>query len=107
MNNLTNVPTVLPDCLPQALEGLVAPSYGADHSPDKDVHVVQKRSQAKAKGKAQAVVSKPYARQLLDKAPNEGPGPSTDTLHFNGLITPSYVAASSSFCSWRMILIYT
>ncbi|KAJ9066140.1 hypothetical protein DSO57_1012539 [Entomophthora muscae] len=35
MNNPTNVPTVLPDCLPQAPEGLVAPSYDADHSPDK------------------------------------------------------------------------
>ncbi|KAJ9068671.1 hypothetical protein DSO57_1026374 [Entomophthora muscae] len=106
MNNPTNVPTVPPDCLPQALEGPVAPFYGADHSPDKaelfvpdvsysgnalycviveDVHVVQTRSQAKAKGKAQAVVSKPYTRQLLDKAPNEGPGPSTDTLHLKGV----------------------
>ncbi|KAJ9070814.1 hypothetical protein DSO57_1003676 [Entomophthora muscae] len=69
MNNPTNVPTVPPDLLPQALEGPVAPSYGADHSPDmvelfvpdigysgnalhciivEDVHVVQTRSQAKA-----------------------------------------------------------
>ncbi|KAJ9089117.1 DNA damage-inducible protein 1 [Entomophthora muscae] len=105
MNNPTNVPTVLPDRLLQALEGPVAPSYSADHSPDKselfvpdgysgnalhhiivqDVHVVQTRSQAKAEGKAQAVVSKPYTRQLLDKAPNEGPGPSTNTLHRKGV----------------------
>ncbi|KAJ9076293.1 hypothetical protein DSO57_1027703 [Entomophthora muscae] len=106
MNNPTNIPTFPPDCLLQAPEGLVAPPYGADHSPDKvelfildvgysvnalhaviveDVHVVQTCSQAKAKGKAQAVVSKPYARQLLDKAPNEGPGPSTDTLHLKGV----------------------
>ncbi|KAJ9071602.1 hypothetical protein DSO57_1038226 [Entomophthora muscae] len=35
MNNPINVPTVLPDCLPQALEGPVAQSYDADHSPDK------------------------------------------------------------------------
>ncbi|KAJ9079835.1 hypothetical protein DSO57_1031491 [Entomophthora muscae] len=91
MNNPTNVPTVLPDCLPQALEGPAAPFYGADHSPDKaelfvsdvgysanalhcviveDVHVVQTRSQEKAKGEVQVVISKPYARQLLDKAPN-------------------------------------
>ncbi|KAJ9056748.1 hypothetical protein DSO57_1029769 [Entomophthora muscae] len=83
----------------------LSPSYGADHSPDKaelffpdvsysgnalhcviveDVHVVQTRSQAKAEGKAQVVVSKTYARQLLDKAPNEGPGPSTDTSHLKG-----------------------
>ncbi|KAJ9071119.1 hypothetical protein DSO57_1000792 [Entomophthora muscae] len=82
MNNPANVPTVPPDCLPQALEGPAAPSYGADHSSDKeelfvpdvgysgnalhcviveDVHVVQRRSQAKAKGKAQVVVSKTYA----------------------------------------------
>ncbi|KAJ9078756.1 hypothetical protein DSO57_1003614 [Entomophthora muscae] len=81
MNNPTNVPTVPPDHLPQALEGLAAPSYGADHSPDKadlfvpdvgysgnalhcviveDIHVVQTCSQVKAKCKAQAVVSKPY-----------------------------------------------
>ncbi|KAJ9079588.1 hypothetical protein DSO57_1033902 [Entomophthora muscae] len=106
MNNPTNVPTVPPDCLLQASEGPAAPSYSADHSPDKaelfvpdvsysgnalhcviveDVHVVQTCSQAKAKGKAQAVVSKPYARQLLDKAPDEGPGPSTDTSHLKGV----------------------
>ncbi|KAJ9066023.1 hypothetical protein DSO57_1013681 [Entomophthora muscae] len=106
MNNPTNVPTVLPDRLLQAPEGPVAPPYNADHSLDKaelfvldigysgnalhpviveDVHVVQTHSQVKAKGKAQAVVSKPYARQLLDKAPNEGPGPSTDTLHLKGV----------------------
>ncbi|KAJ9051730.1 DNA damage-inducible protein 1 [Entomophthora muscae] len=106
MNNPTNVPTVLPNCLPQAPEGLVAPSYGADHSPDKaelfvpdvgysgnalhcviveDVHLVQTRSQAKAEGKAQEVVSKPYVRQLLDKVSNEGPGPSTDTSHLKGV----------------------
>ncbi|KAJ9068397.1 hypothetical protein DSO57_1029125 [Entomophthora muscae] len=106
MNNPTNVPTVPPDCPLQAPEGPAAPSYSADHSPDKaelfvpdvgysgnalhcviveDVHVVQTHSQAKAKGKAQAVVSKPYARQLLDKAPDEGPGPSTDTLHLKGV----------------------
>ncbi|KAJ9059585.1 hypothetical protein DSO57_1000548 [Entomophthora muscae] len=106
MNNPTNVPTALPDCLPQALEGPVAPSYGADHSPDKaelffpdvgysgnalhcviveDIHVVQTLSQAKAEGEAQAVVSKPYAHQLLDKAPDEGPGPSTDTSHLKGV----------------------
>ncbi|KAJ9068331.1 hypothetical protein DSO57_1029795 [Entomophthora muscae] len=102
INNLINVLTVLPDRLPQAPEGPVASLYGADHSPDKDelfvpdigysgnalhcvivedVHIVQTHSQARAKGKAQAVVSKPYTRQLLDKAPNEGPCPSTDTLH--------------------------
>ncbi|KAJ9067104.1 hypothetical protein DSO57_1003017 [Entomophthora muscae] len=90
IDNPTNVPTVPPDCLPQASEGLVAPPYSADHSPDKaelfvpdvgysgnalhcviveDVHLVQTRSQAKAKGKAQAVVSKLYARQLLEKPP--------------------------------------
>ncbi|KAJ9055770.1 hypothetical protein DSO57_1000628 [Entomophthora muscae] len=90
----------------QAPEGPVAPPYSADHSLDKadlfapdvgysgnalhrviveDVHVVQTRSQAKAKGKAQAVVSKPYACQLLDKAPNEGSGPSIDTLHLKGV----------------------
>ncbi|KAJ9084728.1 hypothetical protein DSO57_1021232 [Entomophthora muscae] len=106
MNNPTNVPTILPDRLLQAPEGLVAPPYSADHSPDKaeifvpdvgysgnalncfivkDVYVVQTHSQAKAKGKAQAVVSKPYARQLLDKAPEKGPGPSTDTLHLKGV----------------------
>ncbi|KAJ9053795.1 hypothetical protein DSO57_1020636 [Entomophthora muscae] len=102
----TNVPTVPPDFLLQAPEGLVAPPYGADHSPDKaklfvpnfsysgnalhriiveDVHVVQTNSQAKAKGKAQVVVYKPYTCQLLDKAPNEGPGPSTDTSHLKGV----------------------
>ncbi|KAJ9089674.1 hypothetical protein DSO57_1010377 [Entomophthora muscae] len=80
MNNPINVPTVLPDCLPQAPEGPVASPYRAGHSPDKvelfvldvgysgnalhrviveDVHVVQTRSQAKAKGKAQVVVSSP------------------------------------------------
>ncbi|KAJ9085599.1 hypothetical protein DSO57_1012397 [Entomophthora muscae] len=106
MNNPINVPTVPPDRLLQALEGPVAPSYGADHSPDKaelfvpdvsysgnalhcviveDVHVVQTRSQAKAKGKAQAVFSKPYSHQLLDKAPDECPGPSTDTFHLKGV----------------------
>ncbi|KAJ9060269.1 hypothetical protein DSO57_1032682 [Entomophthora muscae] len=106
MNNPTNVPTILPNRPSQAPEGPAAPSHGADHSPDKaelfvpdvsysgnalhcviveDVHVVQTRSQAKVKGKAQAVVSKPYARQLLDKAPDEGPGPSTDTLHLKGV----------------------
>ncbi|KAJ9054525.1 hypothetical protein DSO57_1013398 [Entomophthora muscae] len=105
-NNLTNVLTVLPDRLPQAPERPVAPPYGADHFPDKaelfvldvdysgnalhhviveDVHLVQTRSQAKAKGKAQVVVSKPYARQLLEKSPNKGPGPSTDTLHLKGV----------------------
>ncbi|KAJ9052072.1 hypothetical protein DSO57_1037813 [Entomophthora muscae] len=99
-------PTVLPDCLLQALEGPVAPSYSADHSPDKaelfipdvgysgnalhcviveDVHIVKTCSQAKAEGKAQVVVSKPYARQLLDKAPDEGPGPSTETLQLKGV----------------------
>ncbi|KAJ9061901.1 hypothetical protein DSO57_1016135 [Entomophthora muscae] len=88
MNNPTNVPTVPPDRLPQAPEGLVAPPHGADHSPYKaelfvpevgysgnalhrviveDVHVVQTRSKANAKGKAQVVVSKPYTRQLLTK----------------------------------------
>ncbi|KAJ9087427.1 hypothetical protein DSO57_1033475 [Entomophthora muscae] len=102
-------PHCLPDRPSQAPEGPAAPSYGADHSPDKaelfvpevgysgnalhcviveDVHVVQTCSQAKAKGKAQAVVSKPYARQLLDKAPDEGPGPSTDTLHLKGVTSP-------------------
>ncbi|KAJ9078011.1 hypothetical protein DSO57_1011058 [Entomophthora muscae] len=102
IDNPINVPTVLPDCLLQATEGSIAPPYSADHSPDKveiffpdigysgnalhcviveDVHVVQTRSQSKAKGKAQAVVSKPYTHQLLDKAPNEGPGPSADTSH--------------------------
>ncbi|KAJ9077671.1 hypothetical protein DSO57_1014482 [Entomophthora muscae] len=106
MNNPINVPTVPPDCIPQALEGSVAPPYGADNSPDKaelfvldvgysgnalhcgiveDVHVVQTHSQAKAKGKYQAIVSKPYTCQLLDKAPNEVPGPSTDTLHLKGV----------------------
>ncbi|KAJ9085704.1 hypothetical protein DSO57_1011406 [Entomophthora muscae] len=35
MNNPTNVPTIPPDCLPQAPEGPVAPLYSADHSPDK------------------------------------------------------------------------
>ncbi|KAJ9085959.1 hypothetical protein DSO57_1009009 [Entomophthora muscae] len=105
MNNPTNVPTVPPDCPLQAPEGLAAPSYSADHSPSKaelfvpdvgysgnalhcviveDVHVVQTRSQTNAKDKAQAVVSKPYTRQLIDKAPNEGFGPSTDTLHLKG-----------------------
>ncbi|KAJ9052494.1 hypothetical protein DSO57_1033567 [Entomophthora muscae] len=102
----TNVPTVPPERPLQAPEGSAAPSYGADHSPDKaelfvpdvgysgdalhcviveDVHIVQTRSQAKAKGKAQAVDSKPYAHQLLDKAPDEGPGPSTDTSHLKGV----------------------
>ncbi|KAJ9086527.1 hypothetical protein DSO57_1003079 [Entomophthora muscae] len=106
IDNPTNVPTILPDCLLQAPEGPVARPYGADHSPDKaelfvpdvgysgnalhhviveDVHVVQTHSQAKAKGKAQAVVSKPYVCQLLEKAPNEGPGPSTDTSHLKGV----------------------
>ncbi|KAJ9086004.1 hypothetical protein DSO57_1008519 [Entomophthora muscae] len=106
IDNPNNVPTVPPERLPQAPEGLVAPPYDADYSPDKaelfvpdvsysgnalhrviveDVHIVQTRSQARAKGKAQAVVSKPYARQLLDKAPDKGPGPSTDTLHLKGV----------------------
>ncbi|KAJ9077519.1 hypothetical protein DSO57_1015921 [Entomophthora muscae] len=106
LDNPTNVPTVPPDRQPQAPEGPVAPPYGADHSPDKaelffpdvgysgnalhrviveDIYVVQTRSQAKAKGKAQEVVSKPYACQLLYKAPDEGPGPSTDTLHLKGV----------------------
>ncbi|KAJ9082818.1 hypothetical protein DSO57_1000803 [Entomophthora muscae] len=106
MNNHTNVSTVPLDHLLQAPEGPVAPPYGADHSPDKaelfvldvsysgnslhcviveDVHLVQTHSQAKAKGKAQVVVSKPYARQLLEKAPNKGPGPSTDTSHLKGV----------------------
>ncbi|KAJ9074245.1 hypothetical protein DSO57_1008509 [Entomophthora muscae] len=106
MKSPTNVPNVPPDCLLQAPEGPVAPPYSADHSPDKaelfvpdvsysgntlhhviveDIHVVQTCSQEKAKGKAQAVVSKTYARQLLDKAPNEGPGPSNDTLYLKGI----------------------
>ncbi|KAJ9089562.1 hypothetical protein DSO57_1011617 [Entomophthora muscae] len=106
MNNLTNIPTILPDCLLQAPEGLVAPPYGADHSPDKvelfvldvgysgnslhrvideDIHVVQTCSQPKAKGEAQVVVYKPYTHQLLEKAPNEGPGPSTDILRLKGV----------------------
>ncbi|KAJ9059535.1 DNA damage-inducible protein 1 [Entomophthora muscae] len=106
MNNPTNIPTAPPDCLLQAPEGPVAPPYSADHSPYKvelfspdvgysgnalhcviveDVHLVQTRNQAKAKGKAQAVVSKLYARQLLYKAPNEGPGPSTDTSNLKGV----------------------
>ncbi|KAJ9089243.1 hypothetical protein DSO57_1014994 [Entomophthora muscae] len=50
-----------------------------------DIHIVQTRSQARAKGKAQEVVSKPYAYQLLDKTPEKGPGPSTDTLHLKGV----------------------
>ncbi|KAJ9084794.1 hypothetical protein DSO57_1020598 [Entomophthora muscae] len=89
-NNPINVPNVLPDGLPQAPDEHVEPPSGANHISDKaekclhcviveDAHIVQTRSQARAKGKAQAVVSKPYARQLLDKAPDEGPGPSTDT----------------------------
>ncbi|KAJ9053609.1 hypothetical protein DSO57_1022626 [Entomophthora muscae] len=92
IDNPTNVPTVPPDCLPQAPEGQVVPPYSANHLLDKaelfvpdisysgnalhhviveDVHIVQTRSQARAKGKAQPVVSKPYARQLLDKAPQK------------------------------------
>ncbi|KAJ9059292.1 hypothetical protein DSO57_1003909 [Entomophthora muscae] len=92
VNIPTNVPTVPPERLLQAPEGLVAPSYSADHSPYKaelfvpdvrysgnalhcviveEVHVVQTHSQEKAKGEAQTVVSKPYARQLLDKAPTK------------------------------------
>ncbi|KAJ9065024.1 hypothetical protein DSO57_1024221 [Entomophthora muscae] len=87
-------------------EGQVVPPYGTDHSPDKaelfvpdidysgnalhcviveDIHIVQKHNQARDKGKAQAVVPKPYARQLLDKAPNKGPSPSTDTSHLKGV----------------------
>ncbi|KAJ9067910.1 hypothetical protein DSO57_1034132 [Entomophthora muscae] len=106
IDNPTNVPTVLPDCLPQAPEGQVVPPYVVDHSPDKkelfvpdisysgnalhrviveDVHVVQTCSQARAEDKAQAVVSKPYACQLLDKAPDKGPSPSTDTSHLKGV----------------------
>ncbi|KAJ9060601.1 hypothetical protein DSO57_1029040 [Entomophthora muscae] len=50
-----------------------------------DVYTVQTRSQAMAKGEAQAIVSKPYSHQLLDKAPDKGPGPSTDTLHLKGV----------------------
>ncbi|KAJ9067352.1 hypothetical protein DSO57_1000264 [Entomophthora muscae] len=94
INNPTNVPNGLPDCLPPASERQIAPPDGADHSPDKadlfipdtgysgnalhcviveDIHVVQTHSQARAEGEAQAVVSKPYAHQLLDKAPNKGP----------------------------------
>ncbi|KAJ9060245.1 hypothetical protein DSO57_1032908 [Entomophthora muscae] len=106
IDNPTNVPAVPPDCLPQAPEGQVVPPYGANYSPDKadlfvpdigysgnalhciiveDIYLVQTCSQARAKGKAQAVVSKPYARQLLDKAPEKGPGPSTDTSHLKGV----------------------
>ncbi|KAJ9074706.1 hypothetical protein DSO57_1003762 [Entomophthora muscae] len=106
IDNPTNVPNVPPDCLPQAPEGHVEPPSGADHSPDKaelfvpdidysgnslhcviveDFHIVQTCSQARAKGKAQAVVSRPYARQLLDKAPEKGPGSSTDTSHLKGV----------------------
>ncbi|KAJ9062660.1 hypothetical protein DSO57_1008423 [Entomophthora muscae] len=133
MNNLTNVPTVPPDHLLQAPEG------PCNHSPDKaelffpdvgysgntlhrviveDVHVVQTRSQSKAKGKAQAIVSKPFARQLLDKAPNKGPGPSTDTLHSKGVNIaismntmkahhPKLCGSILKFFPWRMILTYT
>ncbi|KAJ9088159.1 hypothetical protein DSO57_1025899 [Entomophthora muscae] len=106
IDNLTNIPNVLPDQLPQAPEGHVEPPSGAIHSPDKDelfvpdigysdnalhcdivkdVHAVQTRSQSRAKGKAQAVVSKPYARHLLEKAPDKGTGPSTDNSHLKGV----------------------
>ncbi|KAJ9059315.1 hypothetical protein DSO57_1003519 [Entomophthora muscae] len=36
MNNPTNFLTVPPDFLLQAPEGMVAPPYSADHSPDKE-----------------------------------------------------------------------
>ncbi|KAJ9059561.1 DNA damage-inducible protein 1 [Entomophthora muscae] len=106
IDNPTNVPNVPPDCLSQVPAGHVEPPSGSNHSLDKaelfvpdisysgnafhcviveDVHKVQTCSQARAKGKAQAVVSKSYACQLLDKAPDEGPGPSTDTLHLKGI----------------------
>ncbi|KAJ9049785.1 hypothetical protein DSO57_1021006 [Entomophthora muscae] len=102
----TNFPTVPPDCLLQAPEGSVATPYSANHSPDKaelfvpdisysgdalhrvivkNVQVVQTCIQARAKGKAQTVVSKPYALHLLDKVPNKGPDPSTDTSHLKGV----------------------
>ncbi|KAJ9089189.1 hypothetical protein DSO57_1015516 [Entomophthora muscae] len=136
--NPINVPTILSDRLPQAPEGPVAPPYSADHSPYKaelffldvgysgnalhcfiveDVHVVQTRSQARAEGKAQAVFSNPYACQLLDKAPNEGPGPSTDTSHLKGIniIIPmdTMKAHYPKLCGsilkflWWIILTYT
>ncbi|KAJ9062904.1 hypothetical protein DSO57_1005706 [Entomophthora muscae] len=106
IDNPTNVPNIPPDCPPQALEGHVEPPSSAAHSPYKaelfvpdinysgnalhciiveDVHAVQTHSQAWAEGKAQAVVSKPYACQLLDKAPDKDSGPSTDTLHLKGV----------------------
>ncbi|KAJ9060236.1 hypothetical protein DSO57_1033017 [Entomophthora muscae] len=102
----TNVPNALPDCLTQVLEGHVEPSSGVNHSPDRaklfvpdigysgntlhcfiveDIHTVQTHSQTRAEGKAQAVVSKPYTCQLLDKAPDKGPGPSADTSHLKGV----------------------
>ncbi|KAJ9076690.1 DNA damage-inducible protein 1 [Entomophthora muscae] len=106
IDNPTNIPNIPPDYLPQVPEWYVEPPSVAGHSPNKaelfvpgigysgnvlhhlifeDVHTVQTHSQARAKGKAQVVVSKPYTFQLLDKAPGEGPSPSTDTLHLKGI----------------------
>ncbi|KAJ9088702.1 hypothetical protein DSO57_1020486 [Entomophthora muscae] len=77
----TNVPNVLPDCPTQVLEGHAEPPSGnALHCVIvEDVHTTR------AKSEAQAVVSKPYTCQLLDKAPDKGSGPSTDTLHLKGV----------------------
>ncbi|KAJ9055619.1 hypothetical protein DSO57_1002094 [Entomophthora muscae] len=50
-----------------------------------DVHVVKTHSQTRAECKVQAVVAKPYACQPLDKAPDKGPGPSTNTSHLKGV----------------------
>ncbi|KAJ9049316.1 hypothetical protein DSO57_1025738 [Entomophthora muscae] len=80
IDNPTNVPTVPPDCLSQAPEGPAEPPSSVDHSPDKaelfvpyignsgdalhrviveDIHEVQKCSQERAKGEAQAFFLSP------------------------------------------------
>ncbi|KAJ9069268.1 hypothetical protein DSO57_1020080 [Entomophthora muscae] len=93
----SNIP---PDCPTQVLEGHTKPPSCVNHSPDKadlffldlgysgnDLHcvIVEDIHTTRAKGEAQAVVSKPYTCQLLDKAPDKSSGPSTDTLHLKGV----------------------
>ncbi|KAJ9052587.1 hypothetical protein DSO57_1032668 [Entomophthora muscae] len=45
------------------------------------VHAVQAQSQTKADNKAQGIIAKPYAQQLLDNAPGKKSSPSTYGPH--------------------------
>ncbi|KAJ9072349.1 hypothetical protein DSO57_1028473 [Entomophthora muscae] len=95
----TNVPNVPPDCSTQVPEAHMESLSGVSHSPDRaelffpdisysgntlycviveDVYIVQTHSQKRLK-------AKPKQLSLSYKAPDEGPGPSTDTSHLKGV----------------------